>query len=72
MRYEGSISVWINGKNFGFIVTDGESQRLFLHRSKIKSGQPAVGAKVVFDISPLREGANPSAINVEIVGQEVR
>lgn len=67
MRHEGTISVWIHGKNFGFISADDGSARLFLHRSKIKSGLPAVGAKVLYDISPICEGANPSALNVEIV-----
>jgi cold shock CspA family protein len=66
MKYEGTVSVWINSRNFGFIV-DAQYQRLFLHRSKILSGKPFVGAKVLYDIAPEREGANFSAVNVEVL-----
>jgi len=68
MRYEGTISVWIGSRNFGFITPHNDSQRLFLHKTKIKSGQPLVGARVTYEINPIREGANPNAIDVEIVG----
>ncbi len=66
MRHEGTVTVWINSRNFGFITPNESTERLFLHRTKIKSGVPIVGAKAVYDINPVREGMNPSAINVEI------
>jgi cold shock CspA family protein len=59
---EGKISVWISSRNFGFVVTDTE--RFFMHRSKIKSGTPIVGRKVEFDVNPIIEGPTRAAINV--------
>jgi hypothetical protein len=66
MKYEGTISVWIQSRNFGFIV-DEQFQRFFFHRSRITLGIPVIGAHVLYDINPVREGTSLAAINVEIL-----
>ena len=58
----GKVSLWIPSRNFGFIIS--EEKRYFLHVSRIKSGVPSVGAECSFDVSPIREGSSPTAINV--------
>jgi cold shock CspA family protein len=64
MKHEGTVTVWIECRNFGFITPKTGTQRVFLHRSRIESGTPVIGAKAVYEISPVREGMNPSAISV--------
>lgn len=69
-KLQGFIRVFIYAKKFGFIVVpDGTRapQSYFLHQSKIISGEPRVGASCLFNVSPILEGEQPSAIDVEIV-----
>jgi hypothetical protein len=68
MKYEGTISVYIARRKFGFIMGDApDFTRYFFHATQVKVGKPYVGAKVLYDIDPIREGANPSAISVVIL-----
>jgi cold shock CspA family protein len=67
MKYEGTVSVFITRRKVGFIIGPApDFTRVFFHASNIVSGRPYVGAKVLYDIDPIREGVNPGAINVEI------
>jgi len=69
MKYEGTVSVYIARRKFGFIIGAApDFTRYFFHATQVKVGKPYVGAKCLFDIDPVREGANPSAMDVEIVG----
>lgn len=65
----GVLRSWVAARGFGFIAVVDEKGALakyFLHRSKVISGTPTVGAGVRFDVSPVREGELPSAIAAEI------
>lgn len=65
----GVLRTWVAARGFGFIsVVDekGALTKYFLHRSKVISGTPAVGAGVRFEVSPVREGELPSAVAAEI------
>jgi cold shock CspA family protein len=67
MKFEGTVSTFITRRKFGFIIGPApDFTRVFFHASNIVSGRPYVGAKVLYDINPVQEGLNPSAINVEI------
>jgi cold shock CspA family protein len=69
MKYEGTVSVFIARRNFGFIIGPApDYTRVFFHVSSIVSGKPYVGAKALYDIDAVQEGFNPSAINVKISG----
>jgi|HubBroStandDraft_6_1064221.scaffolds.fasta_scaffold2637394_2 cold shock CspA family protein len=67
---EGKLSVWVGHRNFGFITrtTGNVVDRYFLHKTRIESGVPQVGAKVHFNVSPIKEGENPCAIEAVIEG----
>jgi hypothetical protein len=67
----GILNSWLFAKKFGFVAvySNGITQKYFLHSSKIQSGAPAVGSVVYFNISPVREGLLPSAIDAVIVPQ---
>lgn len=70
MLHKGTITVWIPSRRFGFISPEDGSDRVFLHTSRIKSGLPVIGLKARYEISPIREGSSPTAINVEILNVE--
>jgi hypothetical protein len=67
----GILITWLFAKHFGFIAvyTNGVTEKYFLHATKIEYGAPAVGSVVYFDVSPVREGVLPSAIQAVIVPQ---
>jgi cold shock CspA family protein len=67
---EGKLSVWVSSRNFGFVTRKSNNavERYFLHKSRIESGVPQVGAKVLFNVSPIVEGENPCAIEAVIEG----
>jgi hypothetical protein len=68
MKNEGTISVYIGRRSFGFILGPApDFTRYFFHKSQIKVGKVHIGVKCLFDIDPIQEGANLSAINIEIV-----
>jgi hypothetical protein len=73
IRFVGHLSVWVGHRNFGFItVANGSvTERYFLHKTRIIKGTPSVGALVHFFVSPVKEGANPSAYDAEIVDKAV-
>jgi hypothetical protein len=70
-KLEGRIRVWIYARKFGFAdVPDAgckAPKTYFIHQSKIISGEPRVGATVLFNVSPLLEGQHPSAFDVEVL-----
>jgi hypothetical protein len=54
---------------FGFIYSvakNGVVTRYFLHRSKIVSGEPKIGAVAHFDIGEGQPGKSKEALNVTI------
>jgi cold shock CspA family protein len=62
---------WVANRGFGFII-DAERVRYFVHHSGINGKtKPFVGAQVLFDICPEKEGANPSAMDVDIIASVV-
>lgn len=69
-KHTGTISNWVWDRGFGFIleINNTVQTKYYLHISRVTSGTPALGAKVLFDVAPKNEGRLPSAVNVEIVG----
>jgi cold shock CspA family protein len=69
-QLEGKLSVWVGHRNFGFItrVAGSVSERYFLHKTRIESGTPRVGARVQFNVLDVQEGENPCAIEAVIEG----
>ena len=67
----GQLTSWISGRGFGFLTAlDGETlcrEKFYAHVSKFISGKPELGKKYKFEVLPVMEGANPSAINIEQV-----
>jgi cold shock CspA family protein len=73
-RIEGIVAVWLPARAFGFIVTEEkEVRRFFMHLSHITKGADdiAVGKRATFTVSPIREGKNPTALDVEILTDNV-
>jgi cold shock CspA family protein len=64
MRYQGKITQWFDDKGYGFIITEAENKRVFLHISAIPKGQirPEVGEILTFDVVDHAKG--PQASNV--------
>lgn len=68
-KKKGFICNWDFSKGFGFVQTklDDRTETFFLHHSKIQSGQPMVGAEVLFHQWPATQrGLRPQAINCEV------
>jgi cold shock CspA family protein len=68
----GCVYSFLHTKGFGFIAVPNGTrspQKFFLHISKIISGAEnlAVNCTVRFSVSPIMEGALPSAIDVEVL-----
>jgi hypothetical protein len=67
----GVLTSWISGRGFGFLTAlDGETlcrEKFYAHVSKFVSGKPELDKRYKFDVLPVREGANPSAINIEAI-----
>ena len=64
----GLVCAFIAQRGFGFI-SQGSGRtfkKFFFHISQIVSGEPVVGATALFNVSPVTEGPNPTAIEVEI------
>jgi len=70
-RLEGIVAVWIPARAFGFIVTEDVKnfQKFFVHLSHIRANADkiAVGARATFEVNPIREGKNLSAVEVEVL-----
>ena len=73
----GLLSVWFFQRGFGFILVESVAgdalsrEKFYLHGSQIRSGKPEIDAVVHFEINPIREGANRSALNAAIVNKAV-
>jgi hypothetical protein len=71
MKMTGKISTYVSNRNFGFLTsTDPVTHRVtryFFHSSNFSGGIPAINAAVLFNIHPIMEGSNPSAVDVELV-----
>ncbi len=68
LKHEGCVTAYFPDRGFGFIASTapGNTTTFFFHISRITSGTPRVGAAALFSILPVREGKNPSAVDVEI------
>jgi hypothetical protein len=68
----GQLTSWISGRGFGFLTAlDGETlcrEKFYAHVSKFISGKPELNARYRFEVNPVREGANLSAIDIEQIG----
>jgi len=74
-RATGLLSVWFFKRGFGFILVEHSAgdalsrEKFYLHGSHIRSGKPEIDAVVHFEINPIREGSNRSALNAVIVNR---
>ena len=67
----GVLTSWISGRGFGFITAlDGEAllrDKFYAHVSRFISGKPELNERYKFDVLQTKEGANLSAINIEMI-----
>jgi uncharacterized membrane protein YsdA (DUF1294 family)/cold shock CspA family protein len=69
MRYDGKITSWNDDKGFGFITTNSDNQRIFVHVSTFKNHprRPSLNQRVSFAISTDKQN-RPCAIKVKQIG----
>jgi cold shock CspA family protein len=67
MKTKGTINVWFETKQYGFIHEEkaGEILKHFLHANNIISGTPSTGAEVLFRSVVTRKGF--LAVQVEVL-----
>jgi cold shock CspA family protein len=71
-RQTGTIAVWISTRGFGYIVNEENFQKFFFHFSQVLNADKIeVGLKATFGISPIRDGKNLRAIDVEVLDSVV-
>ena len=72
-KHQGYITAYLPNRGFGFLASSDpdNTTRFFFHISRITSGIPKIGAEASFAILPVREGNCPSAIDVEIVDENL-
>ena len=68
MPFQGKISKWLDNKGYGFVVVNGQDDKIFAHISAFPKGQnrPQVGELVTFEVAK-DVGKGPKAFNVEYV-----
>jgi hypothetical protein len=69
-RHTGVLTTYFYDRGFGFITrTDFNAspvyQKWYFHISKLKTGEPIVGATCTFSLLSVREGKYESAVDVE-------
>lgn len=71
MRYEGKIITWKDDKGFGFVTTDGTTDKIFVHINSFanRSRRPVEGDKLTFEIT-LDEQRRSNATNVRYANQK--
>jgi cold shock CspA family protein len=71
-RQTGTIAIWISTRGFGYIVNQETFQKFFFHFSQVlNASKIEVGLKATFGISPVRDGKNLRAIDVEVLDSVV-
>lgn len=76
-KRSGVVQTWFVHRRYGFIVVPPppgsiKQEKFYFHASRVQSGIPYPGAKVLFDVNPFKEGEYPGAINVEVIEGESR
>ena len=72
MRCEGQIVTWKDDKGFGFVVTDGSQQKVFVHINDFanRSRRPIEGDKISYDIT-LDQQQREKAVNIRYSNEKV-
>ncbi len=76
-RLQATMAVWLALRGFGFAVVTSPNgrdvQKYFIHVSQFTDPNYVntieVGHKIEFGVSPIREGKNPTAVNITRVDE---
>lgn len=69
MRYQGRITEWHDDRGFGFVTTNGTSERLFFHVSELQGStvRPEVGKLITYELAT-PNGKKPAAVKIRYPG----
>jgi len=76
-RLQGTVSVWLPARAFGFAIVVSpngrDAQKYFVHVGQFTDpnyvNTVEVGHRIEFGVSPIREGKNPTAVNITRVDE---